>query len=407
MRTKKMKQTIKKNWRSIFSKSLLLILIFSIWSCKKDIGDDGYVKIENSFQNKIFPILKSKVENNELLDNSTIIWENAEFYYRTSTGYFIAVPFLENDRSLGGRVMFEKANEEIYMRIIYYNFPIRSLESQNISLNSSTHEVLNYFSTINSNSMRGSGAGLCSMCHWDGGTIDIDGVEVTDTGSGDDFGDWDNWGDVDVVPVGGGGDVLPSPWSLGDVVAYSPDNPIANLETFLDCLDSALPASLTIYVAEPNPGTGDTYNGNYVGHTFISLNQGVNMSVLGFYPTSDKIFPIFNASSSSVIGNDGVIAEYYSTSITTSISPDQLEQILDAIINHNSTYDLNTYNCTDFGIEIGNLGGLNLPNCNGTWPGGSGSNPGTLGEYIRNMSPSSNTTVNTDGGEAPLTRKSC
>jgi len=30
------------------------------------------------------------------------------------------------------------------------------------------------------------------------------------------------------------------------------------------------------------------------------------------------------------------------------------------------------------------LGGIPLPDCYGSWPYGSGSNPGVLGEYIRN-----------------------
>ena len=68
---------------------------------------------------------------------------------------------------------------------------------------------------------------------------------------------------------------------------------------------------------------------------------------------------------------------------------------------------MNNYNCTDFGIEIGNLGGLGLPSANGTWPGGSGSNPGALGLYIRNLTPPTGVNTNTTAGNAPVTNKGC
>jgi len=71
-------------------------------------------------------------------------------------------------------------------------------------------------------------------------------------------------------------------------------------------------------------------------------------------------------------------------------------------------YHLNHNNCTDYALEVGNQAGMGLPECNGMWPGGGGSNPGTLGEHIRNRpaDPNFPTQTNT-GSTAPLTNKSC
>ena len=167
-------------------------------------------------------------------------------------------------------------------------------------------------------------------------------------------------------------------------------------------------ATLTIYALEPNPGSGDTsvttITGASVGHAFISITQGNNTNLYGYYPVSNWINP-WNTTGTSVLGNDS--NNPFSSSITTTISGSQLQQIINASINFNSTYNLNTYNCTDFAIEMGNLGGLNLPECNGTWRNGNGSNPGTLGIEIRNRSNQQGQTTNTNGGNSPVTHKGC
>lgn len=195
----------------------------------------------------------------------------------------------------------------------------------------------------------------------------------------------------------------------GPIVPVGPDNPIHDIQDFLDCFDITQNATLTIYALEPNPGSGDTsvvtIAGASVGHTFISITQGNSTSVYGYYPVSNWINP-WNTSGSSVLGNDS--NNLFSASITTTISGGQLQLIINASINFNTTYNLNTYNCTDFAIEMGNLGGLNLPPSNGTWTnGGNGSNPGTLGMEIRNRNQQQGQTINTNGGNSPATHKGC
>ena len=219
----------------------------------------------------------------------------------------------------------------------------------------------------------------------------------------DEFGDGGNsGGDGDSNPDGDGSGSSNS-WTNGDVIVENPDNPINDIIDYLKCFDPTQSASLTIYVNEPSPGTGKTHNGTFVGHTFISISQGSNVSTFGFYPVSNNIYPYINNSSSSILGDDGNGNKPFSASVSTTLTSTQLSQILNKAKNYNLTYHLDTYNCTDFAIDIGNLGGLSLPPSNGTWPGGGGSNPGTLGQHIRSLSSGTNTT----GGKAPQTNKGC
>jgi hypothetical protein len=188
-------------------------------------------------------------------------------------------------------------------------------------------------------------------------------------------------------------------------IIIGPEAPIVDMVDFLECFDNNAPAEFTIYATEPNPGSGDANDGTFCGHTFVSLSQGNNTATYGYYPTSNWIGPL-NTSSSAVIGNDGsaIGAEQYTVSVTIQVSGSQLQQIINASTNFEAAYDLNTYNCTDFAIELGNLGGMSLPECNGTWPLGGGSNPGALGLHIRdNISTGTNTNV----GVAPESNKDC
>ncbi len=172
----------------------------------------------------------------------------------------------------------------------------------------------------------------------------------------------------------------------------------------LECFDLNQAATLTIYVEQPLSGSSVTSYNRDVGHTFISIKQGFNTAVFGFYPQGDWVNPFAPEDPSELINNE---EHGYDVSITTSISPDQLTDIIDYSINYPTVYNLNTYNCTDFGIEIGNIGGLALPNADGTWIGGGGSNPGVLGEVIRDLPSSSNYSTNTTGGKAPKNHKDC
>jgi hypothetical protein len=53
-------------------------------------------------------------------------------------------------------------------------------------------------------------------------------------------------------------------------------------------------------------------------------------------------------------------------------------------------YDLNTNNCTDWVEQKAATGGVTLPDTQGSWPGGGGSNPGQLGEELKKQGATEN-----------------
>jgi hypothetical protein len=49
---------------------------------------------------------------------------------------------------------------------------------------------------------------------------------------------------------------------------------------------------------------------------------------------------------------------------------------------HNITYNLSKNNCTDFGLKAAALAGLDVWDTKGSWPLGSGNNPGVTGQSL-------------------------
>jgi hypothetical protein len=190
------------------------------------------------------------------------------------------------------------------------------------------------------------------------------------------------------------------------VFFFTPKNPIADIQAFLDCLNGAASAKVTVYVSEPNPGSGDTHSGTTIGHTWVSIEQGGEARTFGYYPDVDNITP-FNTNSGSVLGDDG--GKTYTASISKNVSGYTLASILSAATNYRGNYSLTDYNCTDFGIEIGNLAGMGLPSSEGSWLAGAqrGANPGTLGKYIHSLSSNSSRTIDKNGGRSPSSNKGC
>ncbi len=184
---------------------------------------------------------------------------------------------------------------------------------------------------------------------------------------------------------------------------------IPNIVEYLKCFDSAKGATFTIYVKQPKVNKSDTWSGPVwdadVGHTFISITQGSTSRVMGLYPAS-SVSPFSSNPSVSrlLVDNAG---DDFDVSLTINITASQLSKLRSEITGDNSNYNLNTYNCTDFGLRMGNLFSMNIPDSTGTWPGGGGSNPGNLGQDIRSMSLNSGITRNTTGGKAVSKSGTC
>ncbi len=182
----------------------------------------------------------------------------------------------------------------------------------------------------------------------------------------------------------------------------APKIPIDNLIAYLVCIDTSLPAQLTIYVDQALANTDNAYWGSTAGHCFVGIKQNDNESILGFYP---KDGPKDNGPNNSALGDDS--EREFDVSITITMSQEELHSVLEYTYNYPNTYDLSDFNCTDFAIKIAALGGLKLPDTYKAWPNGGGSCPGQLGQDIRNMTLPTGASRNTLGGNAPVNTKAC
>lgn len=183
--------------------------------------------------------------------------------------------------------------------------------------------------------------------------------------------------------------------------------------------------SITVYIEQPVPNTTETYSGTDPGHTFVSMNindpsNPINniTQTFGYYPAT---------SVNPVLGNNTANGEFrdnsghnYHVSATTNLNLSDfynLVNFVDGWGNSIPQYNLETNNCTDFGIQVGNFAGMSLPDTTGSWSVdvplvgevelGSGSNPGNLGQDVRALN-TLNVTVNaTTGSSAPSGYGTC
>ncbi|WP_183878047.1 hypothetical protein [Pedobacter cryoconitis] len=198
-------------------------------------------------------------------------------------------------------------------------------------------------------------------------------------------------------------------WSLDlTLFNYPPGEKISDIKKYLQCIDSQKAATITIYVDQPENNSTDTWSGNpadpEVGHTFVTIQQGDTKRTFGYYP--DKpVNPLLKPSSSSTLIMDE--GHKYNVKISIPVEPAQLQNVLNTSVNYKGTYNLNSYNCTDFGLSIIRASGLNMESNEGNWPGGGGHNPGNFGQEVRNSKFPGNVTKDTVPGNAPLNSGNC
>lgn len=119
----------------------------------------------------------------------------------------------------------------------------------------------------------------------------------------------------------------------------------------------------------------------------------------------DGVNPYTSPSDASILVDDSGHA--YDVKIEITVNHTQLTNIINLASQYNSTYNLNSYNCTDFGMSISNAAGFALPGTQGTWPGGGGSNPGDLGQDIRSLTSTQNAIITKTPGTALSTLGIC
>lgn len=172
--------------------------------------------------------------------------------------------------------------------------------------------------------------------------------------------------------------------------------------------------SVTIYVDQPKPGTRekwvwvDTGSGEKLsaGHTFVRMTKynsdGTKVEyIAGFYPMNNSVSPVFgDITDTGGYRNDNL--SDYDVSITyNNVHSIEFFEAIDYLSGlQHATYNLNTQNCADIGIGVAAALERVLPDTQGTWSGGGGTNPADLGQDIRAMPNSSSYTINRAGGTA-------
>ena len=195
----------------------------------------------------------------------------------------------------------------------------------------------------------------------------------------------------------------------GGAAAYTvqvapPGNHIASVTQYFDCFTNVGGSdhtyTVTLAIDQPVPGTrdpwtttsggptGSTQASNFidVGHTFLILTESYGNTTItrniGFYPST--VVRPGNLSSPGEFSDDEL--HPYNISGSYTLNNAQFYDMLNFIISVNNSsylYNLNSNNCSTFAINTFAQAGINLPRTVGTWPGGSGDDPGDLGEDIR------------------------
>jgi hypothetical protein len=148
----------------------------------------------------------------------------------------------------------------------------------------------------------------------------------------------------------------------------------------------AVKYALLVHIQQPRSGKRKIFAGlNIVGHTFITLIKYNRDSTyvartFGFYPKKDHILsatPIF-PSSTPLFKNDE--QHDWDEVVGKFISAKKFQRILQLVKEYESRrYDLNTNNCTDFGLNAADIGGIKISGTFGKWPFGRGNNPASAG----------------------------
>jgi hypothetical protein len=192
------------------------------------------------------------------------------------------------------------------------------------------------------------------------------------------------------------------------VVISGGNNVIANITDYFKCFTNVAGSTqtytVTVCVDEPDPGTreawrfsgsGSSGTGNPVdaGHTFLILSETYGLTRIvrnvGFYPVG-SVNP-YSPKDQGELNDDE--SHPYDIALTIGVTNSQFFSILSSLAVGNSSgylYNVNTNNCTTFVINAMNSASIALPSTIGNWTGGSGNDPGDLGEDIRIMNLSSN-----------------
>lgn len=152
---------------------------------------------------------------------------------------------------------------------------------------------------------------------------------------------------------------------------------------------TAVSYALIIHAKQPISGKRRPFaHISNVGHMFITLikynddNTVVTRS-FGFYPHKTGLLSAtpLHVQSVSVFKDDAL--HDWDEIAGKFISVRRFQKIIGLLKRYDHlNYDLNRNNCTDFGLNVAELGGISISQTRGTWPLGKGNNPANAGQSI-------------------------
>jgi len=320
-----------------------------------------------------------------------------------------------------GRVFIYDQNYKLISGDVYGNGKLMGKIKPKLTSSTTTQT-----STTQSSRFQTDEVAIQQDCQWnDSSYIDGDGVFTVyseldctttiydDGGGGGGGGYTGSTGDA-----GGGGGGTGSSSSPASEPSNLPDenkdavNPKALMKCFGNITDPNAKMTVTVYVEEPWPGTSFDIGPNSVGHVAIGLTKSSGSTsitqTVGFYPNATG-YAKLNAPS-KIVDNGGDLN--YNVSISYTVTASQFSQITNYVANPPATYDLNTFNCTNFVSSACQAGGIAIPDAMGvvglngaTMSLDKAMTPAHLGGSIEDMKGQSN--VNTTGGYTPNSSGPC
>ena len=185
-----------------------------------------------------------------------------------------------------------------------------------------------------------------------------------------------------------------------DIIADSTENlesdieskPIDNKVDITECFFDgkvAIGYGLMVHVKQPQSGKRKVFAKiSNVGHTFVTLIKfNADSTTLsrsfGFYPKKDNLLsatPLI-PTSTSVFKDDS--QHEWDEVVGKFISKKKFDRILSLVKEYKcKKYNLNSNNCTDFGLDIAAIAGIKIKETKGTWLFGKGNNPANVGQSI-------------------------
>ena len=181
---------------------------------------------------------------------------------------------------------------------------------------------------------------------------------------------------------------------------------ISNVKAYFGCFTNSSGTdhtyTVTVCVAQPVAGTrspwsytkggatGSSKAGNpvNVGHTFLIFQENSAGTIItrnvGLYPAG-FVNPLFPSDQAQLRNNENTD---YDISLTYTVSNTQFFSMVNYVetgSNPGYIYNLSTNNCTTFVLNALAAGNITLHSTIGHWTGGSGYDPGDLGEDIRSL----------------------